>query len=103
MPPAMEELRTQPEHQPANGPPRLPQAAAHEIVNRLLKHAAEFYLLPECRPSVQIDKFRKGCDLRFSQRLSRATAARAIPMPASCRREGLSRRNSAASRMVPAG
>jgi hypothetical protein len=33
--PAMEELRTQTEYQPANDPLGIPQAAAQKIVNRL--------------------------------------------------------------------
>jgi len=37
MSPAMEELRTQAEYQSANDPLGLPQAAAQEIVNRLLE------------------------------------------------------------------
>jgi hypothetical protein len=42
----MEELRTQAEHQPANDPLGLPQAAAQEIVNRLLRRLGLFPLSP---------------------------------------------------------
>jgi hypothetical protein len=37
VPPAMEELRTKTEYQPANDPLGFPQAIAQKIVNRLLE------------------------------------------------------------------